>query len=183
MIKYIKSFVVTEENKIEYPWTSILILFGDGGKLHLDKGYVIKGLLEPHEYAYYCQFNDFMFLNGKLLYSKNNFMKEISSNKVYLHIRTGSTPFPIPEDHLESFHLHFPSQNNKIYKLLNNQIDPKKIHLISSDHDESYNTSSNSRNKKRLKGQAQNLFHPFFQLKEIYHPDAVIFSHFNPNFL
>jgi len=182
MIKYLKSFVVTEENRIEYPWTSILLLFGDEGKLQLVKDYIIKGILEPHEYAYYCQFNNFVIINNKLSYLYSDKIKHINSEKVYLHIRTGSTPFPVPEDHLESYHLYFPSASNKIYKLLNNQIDPEKIKVVTH-NDESYNISSSSRNKKRMKSQAQNLFHPFFQRKEIYHPDAVIFSHFDSYFL
>ena len=182
MFKYLKSFVANEENKVLYPWTSILILFSDNGKLNVDKGYVIKGILETHEYGYYCQFNNFFYINGKLLYAYPDKLKEIDPEKVYLHILTGLTPFPVPNEHLDSHHLYFPSANNKVYKLLGNKIDKDKIRLFVV-KDESYMSSSGSRSKRREESQAQNLIHPLFSRKEIYHPDAVVFSYFDVNAL
>ena len=83
-------------------------------------------------------------------------MKKINPDKVYLHVRVGSSPFPIERENLTYWHLFFTSPN--IYKNL--KLTKDKIRLL----------EFNDKNKNII------LEHPFFLKKQKYNNESVLFS-------
>lgn len=159
MLNYLKSFIY-ENKKEENVWISGLIMFSDNQKLILDKGFVITG--EISNYSFYCQFNNFTVINGELHYIYPNGLKKIDPKKVYLHLRIGKSPFEITVDNLMYWNLYFTSPNNKIFKAID--LDVNKIKIIQSEKNEILST--------------KNIKHPFFNNKQVYDDNSVLFSYY-----
>ena len=160
MIKYLKSFVVSEQT--DNVWISGLICFVDEGKMVLDRGFVILGNVNPDHYAFYTNFRNFIFVNGELHYMYGDKVKKINPKKVHLHIRIGHSPHEIHIENLTYWHLFFTSPNNKLFK--NITLQKEKISLI---------TDPPISNKKLKIYDIQN---PLFLDKQVYSENCVMFT-------
>ena len=161
MLKYIKSFIY-EKNKEEHMWISGLIMFVDDNKMILDRGFITENI---SDYSFYCQFNNFTLINGELHYMFPDSFKKIDSNKVYLHLRIGKSPFEIPIENPTYWNLFFTNPNNKIYK--NIELVKNKIKIQGLQNPQ-------QSNNKEIK--IQDLRNPLFLNKQIYDESSVLFS-------
>ena len=169
---YAKSFWNTTEVSQTYRWVSVLILFNDGNKIVLDKGYVFLGDIPLNHICNYINFTNFNLIGGHIFYmSKNGTTKYIDPNKIHLHFKFGQSPFSWSEDNRAHWNLFFSSIDSKIYKSIESDLDKEHITMIKL-------TESVS-SKKRLT--PSNLTHPLFSSKQIYGitMDQVILSGVN----
>jgi len=157
-MNYLKSFFKSEEKKEEYNWISGLILFSDEDKMKVDRGFIITG--DISNYPFYCQFKNFTTVNGDLYYIYPNCMKKINPDKIYLHLRIGTSPYPVESENKKYWHLFFTSPQNKIYKSI--ELEDYKIKI----HDFPNIGKIN----------IENIKNPLFLKRQIYDKNSILFS-------
>lgn len=170
LLKYVKSLVY-EDEKAEYKWIGGLIFFMDDGKMVLDRGFVITG--DVDEYAFYTNFRNFTLINNDLHYMYPDSIKKI--NKIYLHLKYGTSPYPVPLNNPTYWNLFFSSPNNKIYKSMS--LDEKRIKIMENNTENAtYNTTHNAKSKIKS---VNDIICPLFDKRQIYNPTCVLFSEVN----
>lgn len=168
---YVKSFWGDTSVPENLRWVSVLILFSDGERMVLDKGYVFVGDVPISGIGNYINFTNFNIIGGHIFYmSKNGTTKYLDPDKIHLHFKFGHSPFTWSEDDRAYWNLFFSSTESKIYKSIENYLDKEHITMIKL---------SPLPSKKRLT--AENLNHPLFSSKQIYgvNMDQVILSGIN----
>tara|TARA_R110001599_G_scaffold91574_1_gene240564 strand:- start:2953 stop:3456 length:504 start_codon:yes stop_codon:yes gene_type:complete len=147
------------EKKDEYRWISGLILFLDGKEMIVDRGFIITG--DVNYYSFYCQFKNFTHINGELYYMYPTCMKKINPEKVHLHLRYGTSPYPVEKENLAYWNLFFTAPNNKIYT--NIKLDPAKIKVFDFE-------------KVETKFNIQDVNVPLFETRQAYNTNSVLFT-------
>jgi hypothetical protein len=165
ILKYVKSLVY-EEEIVGYKWVSGLICFVDDGKMVLDRGFIITGNISPDYFAFYANFRNFTLINDDLHYMYPDSIKKINPDKVYLHVKFGSSPYSIPLTNPTYWNLYFNTPNNKLYKSLT--ITPERIKIIENTNDINYKIKKVSE-----------ITCPLFDKRQVYNETSILFSGIN----
>ena len=163
LIRYVKSFVYESVEEEMHNWLSCIVCFVDEGKMVFDSGLVVVGNCSPDYYAHFLHFKNFILINGDLHYKYPDKIKKINPDKVYLHIRVGSTKFEVPTDNLAYWHLYFTSPSNKLYKSLD-KIKEERIKLV------------DMREKDERKVRIEDISNPLFNKYQKYNEHSIMFS-------
>ena len=174
ILKYVKSFVYeSEDENVGYKWLSGLIFFIDEGKFVFDRGFIITGKgVSIDEYAFYANFRNFTLINDDLHYLYGDCIKKIVPNKVYMHIKLGSSAYSVPLDNLTYWNLFFSSPNNKIFNSLT--IVPEKIKIVELGD----NITVNGNKRGKIKN-IEDIVCPLFNKRQVYNSTCVLFSDVN----
>ena len=169
MIKYVKSFVY--ENVPVYNWMSVLLCFVDDDKVVMDRGLIIIGDVPADYYSHYLHYKNFTIVNGELHYMYPDRIKKINPEKVYLHIRVGSSPSPVQVSHLHHWHLYTTSPNNRFFKSIDFNVERVKV----------FNEGIKADGFRGVK--ISDVRNPLFYGRNTYNENCVMFSGINIRFL
>lgn len=172
---YIKSFFVSSKpaDNTSNKWLSGLIIFKDDGKLVVDTGFIIIGDPMINEMGFFCNFRNFILINGELHYAYPQHIKKIDPNSVFLHVKISKHSTVIPKINPVYFNFYFSSPRDKIYEKLieSGSLKAEKIKII--------DRSSRVIGKKSLIEKIDLLQCPIFSNKDMYSEDSAIFSGLN----
>jgi hypothetical protein len=173
--KYAASYVISTDNKhnvIEkkdeksedngYSWLSCIIFFRTPyGKYIVDQACLILGNIPPGYHGFFTNFTNWTVTSNRLYYNKeiidpvsgkSQTMVEIDPANVYLHIRVGNSRREKDEivENISSYDYYVPSQNNKMYKLIAEQLIYPNVKIFDLTHDygSMYPESTTERIKK-----------------------------------
>ena len=168
MIKYAKSLLY--ESTPVYNWMSVLLCFVDDDKVVMDKGLIILGDVPADFYAHYLHYKNFTIVNGELHYMYPDRIKKINPDKVYLHVRVGTSPSVVQVSHLNHWHLYTTSPNNRFFKSIEFNVGRVKV----------FNEGFREGVAKVKLGEVKN---PLFLTRQSYNENCVMFSGINIRFL
>ena len=169
MIKYVKSFVY--ETTPTYNWMAVLLCFVDDGKVVMDKGVIILGDVPADFYAHYMHYKNFTIVNGELHYMYPDRIKKINPEKVYLHVRIGTSPSAVQVSHLHHWHLYTTSPNNRFFKSIEFDVGRVKV----------FNEGFKAEGFRGVK--LSDVKNPLFLTRSVYNENCVMFSGINVRFL
>jgi hypothetical protein len=176
MIKYVRSFI--GETQPIYNWTSVLLCFVDGDKVVMDKGLIILGDVSADFYAHYIHYKNFTILNDELHYMYPDRLKKINPEKVYLHVRVGSSPSVVQVSHLHHWHLYTTSPNNRFFKSI--EFNVERVTIVNEGVKDGVVGNVGNGGKKV---KVEDIKNPLFFGKQAYNDSCVMFSGINIRFL
>lgn len=163
MWKYFKKLIYpVEEEKKDHTWISGVLFFRDEGKAVIDRAFIITENIK--NYVFYCDLRNFTIINGDLFYLYPTHMKKISFDHVYLHLKIGKSPYPLPLDNPSYWYHFFNSPNNKVFQSLT--LNKDMIRIIQEDY------QKDSQNKIDI----SDIDHPFFLKRQAYDKNSVLFT-------
>lgn len=157
--KFGKSLITSTETEMKLSWLSVLVLYKDPKNgFILYKAYIFIGNIPDHYYGYFLDF-------------PSNYTP---CPEIYLHIHIGDTIFDINyfTDNPAYYRHYVSNPRNKIWKIVNDNLDNKVKIINYSDKDPLFKIPISDRAKK--------IIHPRFNNKQVYgtNMDHVLFSNF-----